>query len=56
MKVSELKSGYLVCHNDAMLRIYNTLKEAQEHINYHNGNYPEWIILEITIKNTVNNK
>jgi hypothetical protein len=50
MKASELKSGYLVCHNDDIVRLYDNLEEAQEHIAYHKGSN-DWNILYITVKN-----
>lgn len=34
MITENLKSGYLVATNERTIRIYNTLKEAEEHINY----------------------
>jgi hypothetical protein len=49
MKVSQLKSGYMVCHNDDMIRIFNTLEEAKELISFHGGD-KTWSILEIQVK------
>jgi hypothetical protein len=47
MNASELKSGYLVCHNNAMLRIFDTLEEANEFVAFH-GNKADWHIIGLT--------
>ena len=53
MKTENLKSGYLVATNDHTIRIYNTLKEAEEHINYQRkiGSTKTWYIVEMQLSN-----
>ena len=53
MKTENLKSGYLVATNDHTIRIYDTLKEAEEHINYQRkiGSTKTWYIVEMQITN-----
>ena len=48
-----LKSGYLVATNERTIRIYNTLKEAEEHVNYQRkiGSTRTWYIVEIQLSN-----
>ena len=48
-----LKSGYLVATNERTIRIYNTLKEAEEHVNYQRkiGSTKTWYIVEIQLSN-----
>ena len=53
MITENLKSGYLVATNERIIRIYNTLKEAEEHINYQRkiGSTRTWYIVEIQLSN-----
>ena len=53
MKTVNLKSGYLVATNERTIRIYNTLKEAEEHVNYQRkiGSTRTWYIVEIQLSN-----
>lgn len=53
MLTENLKSGYLVATNDHTIRIYNTLKEAEEHINYQRkiGSTKTWYIVEMQLSN-----
>lgn len=49
MTTSSLKSGYLVATNEHLVRIYDTLKEAEEHINFQRtimGSKATWYINE----------
>ena len=53
MKTENLKSGYLVATDEHTICIYNTLKEAEEHINYQRkiGSTKTWYIVEIQLSN-----
>lgn len=53
MITENLKSGYLVATNQRTIRIYNTLKEAEEHVNYQRkiGSTKTWYIVEIQLSN-----
>lgn len=53
MLTKNLKSGYLVATNDHTIRIYNTLKEAEEHINYQRKivSTKTWYIVEMQLTN-----
>ena len=54
MTTSSLKSGYLVATNENLVRIYDTLKEAEEHINFQRtimGSKATWYIVEIKLSN-----
>lgn len=54
MKTSSLKSGYLVATDERPVCIYDTLKEAEEHINFQRtimGSKMNWYIVEIKLSN-----
>ena len=53
MRTRNLKSGYLVATDERTIRIYNTLKEAEEHINYQRkiGSTKTWYIVEMQLSN-----
>lgn len=53
MKTENLKSGYLVATDERTVCIYNTLKEAEEHINYQRkiGSTKTWYIVEMQLSN-----
>lgn len=53
MRTRNLKSGYLVATDERAIRIYNTLKEAEEHIDYQRkiGSTKTWYIVEIQLSN-----
>lgn len=53
MITENLESGYLVATNERTIRIYNTLKEAEEHINCQRkiGSTKTWYIVEIQLSN-----
>lgn len=52
MTTSSLKSGYLVTTNERPVCIYDTLKEAEEHINFQRtimGSKATWYIVRIKL-------
>lgn len=54
MTTTSLKSGYLVATDKHPVRIYDTLKEAEEHINYQRkimNSKTTWYIVEIKLSN-----
>lgn len=54
MRTSSLKSGYMVATDEHPVRIYDTLKEAEEHINYQRrimNSKATWYIVEIKLSN-----
>ena len=54
MTTSSLKSGYLVATDEHPVCIYDTLKEAEEHINFQRtimGSKATWYIVEIKLSN-----
>ena len=53
MITENLESGYLVATNERTIRIYNTLKAAEEHINCQRkiGSTKTWYIVEIQLSN-----
>lgn len=48
MKTENLESGYIVATDEYTICIYNTFKEAEEHINYQRkiGSTENWYIVE----------
>lgn len=54
MRTSSLKSGYMVATDEHPVRIYDTLKEAEEHINCQRrimNSKATWYIVEIKLSN-----
>lgn len=54
MRTSSLKSGYLVAAGEHLVSIYNTLEEAEKHINFQRttlGSNETWYIVEIKLSN-----
>lgn len=54
MTTSSLKSGYLVATDERPVCIYDTFKEAEEHINFQRtimDSKKTWYIVEIKLSN-----
>lgn len=54
ISTASLKSGYMVCTDENPVCIYDTLKEAEEHISFQReimGSKKTWYIVEITLSN-----